>query len=110
MSDRPSACRRLRRGCCLAADQLSVGHARGSGDGADGEAIQNYYSQCLLAQTFLGAHLERVRDLVGRWLPDLNPATVVITLDISPPIAAGFAFHVLFLSDDVNMDARYVQA
>lgn len=62
------------------------------------------------AQTFLGAHLERVRDLVGRWLPDLNPGTIVITLDISPPIAAGFAFDVLFLSDDVNMDARYVQA
>lgn len=62
------------------------------------------------SQTFLGAHLERVRDLVGRWLPDLNPGTVVITLDISPPIAAGFAFNVLFLSDDVNMDVRYVQA
>lgn len=64
------------------------------------------------SQTFLGAHLvlERVRDLVGRWLPDLNPGTVVITLDISPPVAAGFAFDVLFLSDDVNMNVRYVQA
>lgn len=51
-----------------------------------------------------------VRDLVGRWLPDLNPGTVVITLDISPPVAAGFAFHVLFLSDDVNMDVRYARA
>lgn len=64
------------------------------------------------SQTFLGAHLvlERVRDLVGRWLPDLNPGMVVITLDISPPVAAGFAFDVLFLSDDVNMDVKYVQA
>jgi hypothetical protein len=55
-------------------------------------------------RAFRSAHLvlERVRDLVGRWLPDLNPRTLVITSDISPPVAAGYAADVLFLSAGVN--------
>jgi len=115
MSDRRSV---RRRGCCLAADRPLVpadgGPRTRQGDSRTGERGGEgcrIIARGASRRAFRSAHLvlERVRDLVGRWLPDLNPRTLVITSDISPPVAAGYAADVLFLSTDVNTyigDAR----
>jgi len=96
-----------RRGCCLAAT-LGI-RRRGSADCRGGKGTAREEGCRIIARgasrrAFRSAHLvlERVRDLVGRWLPDLNPRTLVITSDISPPVAAGYAADVLFLSAGVN--------
>lgn len=64
--------------CCLVDDRLLFVQ--------DGRRVREEVGitvRSTLLRVVLLAHRTRVRDLVGRWLPELNLATVVITLDIS---------------------------